>query len=329
MEWRPGAGEGLGPFEPQPTRATACRGTPPPEPVGGVLVPDVGLCWALRYQEPLDEAMATDPGRRHVVESARSLNRRAVIVGEGCTDLKFQIRSLVGDDVPGRFHPLALFLHPRVRVSPEGSQIDLQVGVLERRASAGAPMPLLQNQAGLHPRASRHRRFHLPRHLGHQVGQTPRSQLGPQPAPCLVRQDHSRAYVLVRDMQQEVRALVEPASGPTKPKHTPATCPQLPRRIRLDTETASQVGAAAQQSHRTIHLLLGVSSRAEPWELFSWCHVTFARNPCRGDPAPYNANGPSRKPVPRTQLVAGASYKDIPLPSREPRRHRSQGAVRW
>ena len=166
-------------------------------------------------------------------------------------------------------------------------------------------MPLLQNQAGLHPWAIRHRRFHLPRHLGHQAGQASRSQLGPQPAARLVRQDHSRAYVLVRDMQQEVRALVEPASGPSKPKHTPATCPQLPRRIRLDTETASQVGAAAQQGHRTIHLLLGLSSRPEPWELFSWSHVTFARNPYLGDPARYIGNGPSRKSVPRTQLVAG------------------------
>ena len=34
-----GAGVGLDAFEPQPTRATDCRGTPPPEPVGGV--PDV------------------------------------------------------------------------------------------------------------------------------------------------------------------------------------------------------------------------------------------------------------------------------------------------
>ena len=75
------------PFEPQPIRATDCRGKPPPKTVGGVLVPDVGLPWALRYQEPLDEGTAADPSRRHMVESVRGSNRRTAIVGESCTDL--------------------------------------------------------------------------------------------------------------------------------------------------------------------------------------------------------------------------------------------------
>ena len=65
-----------------------------------------------------------------------------------------------------------------------------------------------------------------------------------------------------------MRALVEFTHGATKPKHTPAIFLQLSRWIRIDTETAIQVGAAAQQDHRAIHLLLVVGSRAEPWELF-------------------------------------------------------------
>ena len=56
-----------------------------------------------------------------MVESVNASNRRAVIVREGRTDLQFEVRSLIGDDVLGHFHPLGLSLHPRVRVSAEGS----------------------------------------------------------------------------------------------------------------------------------------------------------------------------------------------------------------
>ena len=236
-----------------------------------------------------------------MVESVRGLNRRAVIVGEGCTDLQFEIRSLVGDDVLGHFDPLALLLHTRIQVSPEGSQIDFQLGIPKMRASARVPTPLLQNQAWHHARAIRHRRHHLLRHPGHHSSQAMRPQLRPQSAPRLVRQDHSRAYVLVSNMQQEVRALVELTHGPTKPKHTPAICPQLSRWIRIDTETAIQVGAAAQQDHRAIHLLLVVGSRAEPWELFRF-HV---------DAEPRVPKTARKSPVRSPSAAAGGSLTSI------------------
>ena len=226
----------------------------------------------------------------------------------------------------GCFHPLKLSLQPRVRVSPEGSQIDVQVRVLERRAAASAPMPLLQNQAGLHARAIRHRRRHLPRHLGHQVGQAPRSQLRPQPAARLVRQDHSRAYVPVPDVQQQVRALVEPSFGAAKPEHTPAACPHLSRRIRLDAKTALQVAAATQQSHRTIHLLLVVGSRAEPRELFR-SHVVI-----RPQSVPAEIRHPKSQtvllanPMPQAPMLAGGlMQRHSPIPPRDPRPHRPEG----